>query len=67
MRLSLRERRTLRRISRTLGGADPRLASMLDMFSRLAAGDAMPAHEQLRVTGGHAQAPLMQRHSREPR
>ena len=67
MRLSLGERRSLRRISRALGGADPRLASMFDMFSRLAVGDAMPAHEQLRATGGHAQVPLMERHSREPR
>jgi hypothetical protein len=53
MRLSLRERRNLRRINRTLRGADPRLASMLDMFSRLAAGDA--------------QVTLTQRHSHEPR
>ena len=67
MRLSLRERRNLRRIDRTLRGADPRLASMLDMFSRLAAGDAMPPHEQLRAAGGHAQAPVAQRHSRESR
>jgi hypothetical protein len=67
MRLSRRERRNLRHINRTLRGADPRLASMLDMFSRLAAGDAMPPHEQLRAAGGHAQAPVMQRHSHEPR
>jgi hypothetical protein len=67
MRLSLRERRSLRRINRTLRGADPRLASMLDMFSRLAAGDAMPRHEQLRAAGGNAQASLTQRHSRESR
>jgi len=67
MRLSLRERRNLRRINRTLRGADPRLASMLDMFSRLAAGDAMPPHEQLRAAGGHAQVTLTQRHSHEPR
>jgi hypothetical protein len=67
MQLSLRERRKLRHINRTLRGADPRLASMLDMFSRLAAGDAMPPHEQLRAAGGHAQAPVMQRHSHEPR
>jgi hypothetical protein len=67
MRLSLRERRSIRRISRALDGADPRLVSMFDMFSRVAADDAMPAHEQLRAAAGHAQAPLMQRHSREPR
>jgi hypothetical protein len=40
---------------------------MLDMFSRLAAGDAMPPHEQLRAAGGHAQVTLTQRHSRESR
>ena len=67
MRLSLREQRNLRRIDRTLRGADPRLASMLDMFSRLAAGDAMPPHEQLRAVGGHTQATMTRRHSHEPR
>jgi hypothetical protein len=67
MRLSRRERRNLRHINRMLRGADPRLASMLDMFSRLAAGDAMPPHEQLRAASGHVQATLMQRHSHEPR
>jgi DUF3040 family protein len=67
MRLSLRERRNLRHINRALRGADPRLASMLDMFSRLAAGDAMPSHEQLRAAGGHPQATLTRRHSHEPR
>jgi hypothetical protein len=67
MWLSRRERRNLRRINRTLRGADPRLASMLDMFSRLAAGDAMPPHEQLRTAGGHTQATLTQQHSHESR
>jgi hypothetical protein len=66
VRFSLRERRNLYRIGRELDGTDPRLASMLDMFSRLAIGDPMPAHEQLRAAGDRVPAPLMQRPSREP-
>jgi hypothetical protein len=35
-----------------LAGSDPRLASMLHIFSRLAAGEEMPADEKIRVTRG---------------
>ena len=30
-----------------LAGSDPKLASMLNIFSRLAAGEQMPAHEKI--------------------
>jgi hypothetical protein len=47
MRLRLRQRWRLRRIGEALTDSDPWLAAWLAAFSRLAAGDAMPAHEQL--------------------
>lgn len=47
MRLPFSERRKLRRIGRAISRSDPRLASLLDFFSRLAADDAMPGHERL--------------------
>lgn len=47
MRIPMRDRRRLRRIGSTLRKGDPRLAAMIDMFSRLAAGDSMPGHERL--------------------
>jgi hypothetical protein len=31
-----------------LAGSDPRLASMLNIFSRLAAGEEMPVREKIR-------------------
>jgi len=64
MRLSLIQRWRLRRIGKAVGRADPRLAAKLAMFSRLAAGDPMPAHERLLAASGWSQAPLMQRHLR---
>ncbi|MDR0342080.1 MAG: hypothetical protein LBI49_03015 [Nocardiopsaceae bacterium] len=51
MGLTLRERRALARIQEDLGAADPRLASLLDMFGRLAAADGMPRHERIGVPG----------------
>jgi hypothetical protein len=41
--------RALGWIADGLAGSDPRLASMLDIFSRLAAGEEMPAREKIRV------------------
>ena len=35
-----------------LAGSDPRLASMLNIFSRLAAGEEMPVREKIRVRRG---------------
>jgi hypothetical protein len=40
-----------------LAGSDPRLASMLNIFSRLAAGEEMPAGEKIRVRRGQPAAP----------
>jgi len=40
-----------------LAGSDPRLASMLNIFSRLAVGEEMPAGEKIRVRRGRPAAP----------
>lgn len=50
MSLSGRQRRQLRTIDRGLCRADPHLASILDIFARLAAEEAMPGREQLPVS-----------------
>lgn len=63
--MSLIGRWKLRRIGKAVGRADPRLASMFAIFSRLAVSDPMPAHEQLHVLGSHTQVILMQRQLRE--
>ena len=47
MRLSLSERWKLHRIGVAVRRSDPRLASLLAIFTRLAARDAMPPHERL--------------------
>ena len=39
-----------------LAGSDPRLASMLNIFSRLAAGEEMPVREKIRVRRGRPAA-----------
>ena len=44
-------------IEDSLAGSDPRLASMLNIFSRLAAGEEMPAGEKIRVRRGQPAAP----------
>ncbi len=41
-----------------LAGADPRLASMLTIFSRLAAGEEMPAREKTRARRGRLYFPV---------
>jgi hypothetical protein len=43
------ETQALGSIADGLAGSDPRLASMLTIFSRLAAGEEMPAREKTRV------------------
>lgn len=48
MCLSVSERRKLHRIDEAVRRSDPRLASLIGIFSRLTAGEAMPAHERLR-------------------
>src|SRR5580704_12520886 len=50
-----------------LAGSDPRLASMLNIFSRLAAGEEMPAGEKIRVRRGRPAAPRPRRTRRHPR
>lgn len=47
MRLSLSERWRLHRIEVALRRADPHLAAVLSIFTRLTARDAMPVHERL--------------------
>ena len=49
MSLTEPEPQALGFIADGLAGADPRLASMLAIFSRLAAGEEMPAREKTRV------------------
>ena len=49
-----------------LAGSDPRLASMLNIFSRLAAGEEMPARENSRVRRGRPAARRPRRARRHP-
>lgn len=49
MSLGELERQALGLIEDGLAGSDPRLASMLNIFTRLAAGEEMPAREKIRV------------------
>ena len=55
MSLTQPETQALGAIADGLAGADPRLASMLTIFSRLAAGEEMPAREK-REQLGHTRA-----------
>jgi len=54
-------------IEDSLAGSDPRLASMLHIFSRLAAGEEMPAGERIRVTRGRSAAHRPRRARSHPR
>ena len=65
MRLPFSERRRLRRIGKAIGRSDPRLASLLGIFSKLAVDDAMPGHERLHTRHGAAK-PLMTREVSQP-
>ncbi len=49
MSLSRHERRILRRLDRDLGRSDPRLASEMWAFGRIASGQAMPCRERIRA------------------
>jgi hypothetical protein len=49
MSLSTRDQRVLDAIRGGLTVSDPRLAGLLGMFTRLAQGDEMPAHERIRA------------------
>ena len=61
------ETQALGAIADGLAGSDPRLASMLTIFSRLAAGEEMPAREKIRVRRGRAAAHRPRRARRYPR
>ena len=50
-----------------LAGSDPRLASMLTIFSRLAAGEEMPAREKIPVRRRRPAAHRPRRTRRHPR
>src|SRR5215469_11523826 len=49
MTISERDRQALGSIENRLAGSDPMLASMLNIFSRLAVGEEMPARKKTRV------------------
>ena len=50
-----------------LADSDLRLASMLNIFSRLAAGEEMPVREKIRVRRGRPAAHRLRRARRHPR
>ena len=67
MSLTEPETQALGSIADGLAGADPRLASMLAIFSRLAAGEDMPARGKTRARRGRAAALRPRRARRYPR
>ena len=67
MSLTEPETQALGSIADGLAGSDPRLASMLTIFSRLAAGEDMPAREKTRVRRGRPAAHRPRRARRYPR
>jgi hypothetical protein len=67
MSLNQPETKALGAIADGLAGADPRLASMLTIFSRLAAGEDMPAREKTRVRRGRPAVLRPRRARRHPR
>jgi hypothetical protein len=67
MSLNQPETQALGAIADGLAGADPRLASMLTIFSRLAAGEQMPARQTTRVRRGWPAVLRPRRARRYPR
>ena len=67
MSLTQLETQALGAIADGLAGADPRLASMLTIFSQLAAGEDMPVRQKTRVRRGRAAARRPRRARRHPR
>src|SRR6266487_6811967 len=61
------ERQALGSIEDGLTGSDPRLASMLSIFSRLAAGEEMPTREKIRIGRGRPAARRPRHARRHPR
>ena len=58
MHLSSREQRLLDQISKAESQKDPRLASILEVFGLLTAGEAMPESEQLEMPAGRFKSAL---------
>ena len=67
MSLNQSETQALGSLADGLAGSDPRLASMLNIFTRLAAGEEMPAREETRVRRGRSAAHRPRRARRHPR
>ncbi len=67
MSLNEPEMQALGWIEDSLAGSDPRLASMLNIFSRLATGEEMPASEKIRVRRGRPAASRPRRARQHPR
>ena len=67
MSLNQLETQALGSIADGLAGSDPRLASMLTIFSRLAAGEEMPAREKTPVRRGRPAAHRPRHARRHPR
>jgi hypothetical protein len=67
MSLNEPERQVLGCIEDGLAGSDPRLASMLNIFSRLAAGEEVPTGEKIRVRRGWPAAHRPRHARRHPR
>ncbi len=67
MSLTEPQRQALGSIEHGLAGSDPRLASMLNIYSRLAADEEMPAGVQIRVRRGRLAAHRLRRARRHPR
>jgi len=66
MSLTEPQRQALGWIEDGLAGSDPRLASMLNIFSRLAAGEEMPVRTKIRVRRGRPAAHRPRRARRHP-
>jgi hypothetical protein len=67
MRLTEPETQALGSIEHGLASSDPRLASMLNIFTRLTAGEEMPAREETPVRRGRPPAHRPRRARRHPR
>jgi hypothetical protein len=67
MSLNEPQKQALGWIEDGLAGSDPGLAAMLTIFSRLAAGEEMPAREEIRVRRGRPAAHRPRRARRHPR
>lgn len=64
MSLSAREQQALNAIEEHLADSDPKLASQLAMFTRLALAEAMPAREKIHAGRRAARRPAQRRHPR---